>query len=168
MFRVEIMARSIAITMSKRMIVRKLIMVDNKYYCFWCKSKKGIGFVRELGQFPYNSACCVCGWKCRTVPCYCLNLPSLFLSHSHSLSSHPPSPLSLALSFSFSFFFPLSLPLSLTLTNTYTLSPHLPQAILVENAKLKADISCLRIENEDLMKKLRFADNNAHYMRVSG
>ena len=56
----------------------------------------------------------------------------------------------------------LSVPLSLSLS-----LPHPLQAILVENAKLKADISCLRIENEDLMKKLRFADNNAHYMRVS-
>lgn len=41
------------------------------------------------------------------------------------------------------------------------------QAILVENAALKAEIRKLRIENGDLLRRVRFADTNAHYMRVS-
>lgn len=37
----------------------------------------------------------------------------------------------------------------------------------VENASLKAEIRKLRIENTDLMKRVRTADINAQYMRVS-
>ena len=40
------------------------------------------------------------------------------------------------------------------------------QAVLVENANLKAEIRKLRIENTDLLRRVRFADSNAHYMRV--
>ncbi len=40
------------------------------------------------------------------------------------------------------------------------------QVVLVESANLKAEIRRLRIENGDLMKRVRFADTNAHYMRV--
>ncbi len=36
----------------------------------------------------------------------------------------------------------------------------------MESANLKAEIRRLRIENGDLMKRVRFADSNAHYMRV--
>lgn len=39
------------------------------------------------------------------------------------------------------------------------------ETVLVENASLKADIQRLRVENEELMKKVRFADSNAYYMR---
>lgn len=39
------------------------------------------------------------------------------------------------------------------------------EAVLVENANLKADIRKLRIENTDLLRRVRFADSNAHYMR---
>lgn len=38
---------------------------------------------------------------------------------------------------------------------------------MIENASLKAEIRKMRIENSDLMKRVRFADTNAHYMRVS-
>lgn len=41
------------------------------------------------------------------------------------------------------------------------------QAVLVENTSLKAEIRKLRIENSELMKRVRFADTNAKYMRVS-
>ena len=41
------------------------------------------------------------------------------------------------------------------------------QVVLMENASLKAEIRKLRIENNDLLRKVRFADTNAHYMRVS-
>ena len=37
----------------------------------------------------------------------------------------------------------------------------------MENASLKAEIRKLRIENSDLMKRVRSADINAQYMRVS-
>lgn len=40
------------------------------------------------------------------------------------------------------------------------------QAVLVENAHLKAEIRKLRIDNADLLRRVRFADTNAHYMRV--
>ena len=36
----------------------------------------------------------------------------------------------------------------------------------MENASLKAEIQRLRVENDELIKKVRFADSNAHYMRV--
>ncbi len=39
--------------------------------------------------------------------------------------------------------------------------------MLVENGNLKAEVRRLRIENADLVKRVRFADTNAHYMRVS-
>lgn len=41
------------------------------------------------------------------------------------------------------------------------------QTVLVENASLKAEIQKLRVENNDLMKRVKFSDSNAHYMRVS-
>lgn len=40
------------------------------------------------------------------------------------------------------------------------------QSVIVENASMKAEIRKLRIENNDLMKRVRFADINAQYMRV--
>ncbi len=41
-----------------------------------------------------------------------------------------------------------------------------PQAILVENASLKAELRQLRIENTELLRRVRFTDNNAYHMRV--
>lgn len=38
---------------------------------------------------------------------------------------------------------------------------------MVENANLRAEIRKLRVENSDLLRRVRFADTNAHYMRVS-
>lgn len=38
---------------------------------------------------------------------------------------------------------------------------------MVENTALKAEIRKMRIENSELIKRIRFADTNAHYMRVS-
>ena len=49
---------------------------------------------------------------------------------------------------------------------TYTCTYIHTQAVLVENANLKAEIRKLRIENTDLLRRVRFADSNAHYMRV--
>ena len=40
------------------------------------------------------------------------------------------------------------------------------QAVLVENAHLKATIQKLRTENDELMRHARIADCNAHHMRV--
>lgn len=37
----------------------------------------------------------------------------------------------------------------------------------MENARLKAEIHKLRIENVDLMRRAKFADCNAHHMRVN-
>lgn len=41
------------------------------------------------------------------------------------------------------------------------------KVVLVESASLKAEIRKLRIENNDLMRKVRTADINSQYMRVS-
>ena len=38
---------------------------------------------------------------------------------------------------------------------------------MIENANLRADVHRLRIENKELLKRVRFADTNAYYMRVS-
>ena len=48
----------------------------------------------------------------------------------------------------------------------FDLDIHIFQATLVENAHLKAEIRKLRIDNADLLRRVRFADTNAHYMRV--
>lgn len=77
--------------------------------------------------------------------------------------------------------FPLSLFFSLLLLHVRPLLPplllssafslsslHPPQqTIMVENANLRAEIRKLRVENSDLLRRVRFADTNAHYMRVS-
>ena len=47
------------------------------------------------------------------------------------------------------------------------LPPTPQQTIMVENANLRAEIRKLRVENSDLLRRVRFADTNAHYMRVS-
>ena len=62
---------------------------------------------------------------------------------------------------------PLLLPL--LLSSAFSLSSlHPPQqTIMVENANLRAEIRKLRVENSDLLRRVRFADTNAHYMRVS-
>lgn len=39
---------------------------------------------------------------------------------------------------------------------------------MVENANLRAEVNLLRVENKELMRRVRFSDNNAHFMRVSG
>ena len=40
-----------------------------------------------------------------------------------------------------------------------------PQAVLVENRGLRAGVRRLRMENSELLRRVRFADSNAHYMR---
>lgn len=44
---------------------------------------------------------------------------------------------------------------------------HCTQVVLVDNARLKADIHKLKIENADLLRRVRLADCNVHHMRVS-
>ena len=57
----------------------------------------------------------------------------------------------------------------LLLSSAFSLSSlHPPQqTIMVENANLRAEIRKLRVENSNLLRRVRFADTNAHYMRVS-
>ena len=38
---------------------------------------------------------------------------------------------------------------------------------LFENANLCADVHRLRVENKELLKRVRYSDNNAHVMKVS-
>jgi chromosome segregation ATPase len=39
------------------------------------------------------------------------------------------------------------------------------EVVLVENRGLRAEVRRLHVENSDLLRKVRFADSNAHYMR---
>ena len=36
---------------------------------------------------------------------------------------------------------------------------------MIENRGLRAEVRRLHMQNSDLMKRVRFSDNNAHYMR---
>ena len=39
--------------------------------------------------------------------------------------------------------------------------------MIIENANLHADVHRLRVENKELLKRVRYSDNNAHMMKVS-
>jgi len=38
--------------------------------------------------------------------------------------------------------------------------------VIIENANLRADVHRLRVENKELLKRVRHSDNNAHMMKV--
>lgn len=37
--------------------------------------------------------------------------------------------------------------------------------MLIENRGLRAEVQRLRLENSDLLRRVRFSDSNAHYMK---
>ena len=39
--------------------------------------------------------------------------------------------------------------------------------VIIENANLCADVHRLRVENKELLKRVKYSDNNAHVMKVS-